>query len=367
MGFETGAVSFRIYHWPRKLPDDAIARFAAHVPPPIDTLGEGVYTGWVTGRHLLDRNINEATAMVGGYLRLTMLQAEKKIPASLLKAECRMEELAQQAAESKSFLSRKEKTDIKNSVIARLLPQMPPQLRGIDLVQDPGAYFMFAGAITYKQNDAFTSLMQQTMGFCPIPWTPEQSAHTLAHAMVDDWPPSSFSAKVNDEQVETAPGREFLTWLWYISERQGGEIRLPQGEKLSVLIEGPLTFVHEGNGAHEITLRKGEPINSAEAKSCLLSGKKLKEARVTFALDDDYWVFRMNADEFAFKSMNMSKTEEMLDPISLFQDRMLKIDHFKELFDALYLLFLKERAEPSVWKKTVTSIRQWVTARAERR
>ena len=64
MGFESGALSVSMFYLQRRLPEDMVASFAEHALPPIDTLGKGAIGGWVTGRHLLDRNITEDSAHV---------------------------------------------------------------------------------------------------------------------------------------------------------------------------------------------------------------------------------------------------------------------------------------------------------------
>ena len=83
----------------RRFTQWGIARFATNALPPLETLADGTIHGFVTGRHMLDRNITDDSATYGGYLRLALVQAEHKVPAKLLRAECKMEELAQMAAQ----------------------------------------------------------------------------------------------------------------------------------------------------------------------------------------------------------------------------------------------------------------------------
>ena len=99
MPFESGSVSFRMMELPRAIPKNFAEKFAAHRAGPLDAVGAGEQRGWVTGRHLLDSKITEDSAMHAGWVRLALRQAERKVPAALLKAECRMEELATMAAE----------------------------------------------------------------------------------------------------------------------------------------------------------------------------------------------------------------------------------------------------------------------------
>ena len=97
MGFEKGSLSFRMFFTQRDFVDEDINKFAAAAFPPLNSLAEEEEIhGWVASRHMLDRNITEDTAYLGGYLRLTLTQAKKKVPASLLAAECAIEEMKEE-------------------------------------------------------------------------------------------------------------------------------------------------------------------------------------------------------------------------------------------------------------------------------
>jgi recombination associated protein RdgC len=349
----------------RALPDDAVERFAQHAAPPIDTVRDTARRGWVTGRHLLDRNITEESAYYGGYLRLTLQEAERKIPKTLLKAEQTMEELAVLAAEGREFLNRRQKSEIKKQVEERLMPTMPPQVKGFPFVYKPGQRLMLATASSPKQCDVFSAMFQSTMGYPLLPFTPDIIPLERTNTDVREWKPSSFSPEMPDETMETQPGREFLTWLWYLTEEREGRLDL-NGETVNILLDGPLTFAHEGGGAHVIGLRGGAPTGSTEANACLRCGKKLKQAKLTLAKDDEIWSGNVGADEFVIRSLSLPASEELLDPISRFQERMIKLEDFCEMFLELYDQFVKERSEPTRWHETQKAIHRWVKTRTGR-
>ena len=98
MAFESGSITTRVFYVPGGLPHDAVERFAEQAAPPIENLGREGISGWVTSRHLLDRDITPESATLAGYLYLYLMQAERKIPPALLRAECRMEELVEMRA-----------------------------------------------------------------------------------------------------------------------------------------------------------------------------------------------------------------------------------------------------------------------------
>ena len=197
MGFESGAVSFRVFHLPRTMPGDALDLFAENAIPPVDTVSHGELRGWASGRHLLERNITEDTSVYGGYLHLNLVSAERKIPKSLLQAECRMEELAHMAANGTDYLARSTKSEIRRTVEERLLPQMPPQLKGIPMLHDRSTQRLYAGALPVGQVDTFLAYFQHTLGYSAIPMLPEAVALQRKDSDTRNWRPASFSDDVS--------------------------------------------------------------------------------------------------------------------------------------------------------------------------
>lgn len=362
MGFEKGSLSFRMFFASRDLGLADVAKFAAQALPPLSTLAEEEIHGWVAGRHLLDRNITEENAFLGGYLRLTLTQAQKKVPASLLQAECAVEEMAAMEAEGKEYLNQQARSEIKRQVKERLLPDMPPQLKGIDFVFDKRSRMIYATATSGKQLDAFVLSLMQTAGCGAEPAEPETIAVKTEGIDVHDWGPASFSNELEDGMVDGSAGREFLMWLWYTSEKRGGLANIPEVGEMAYMVEGPLTFVMEGKGAHEIVLKKGEPLLSAEARTALLSGKKLKKAKLQFVRGEEVWAFTLDADEFIFRGLKLPQTETF-DRVGKFQERMVLLETFRQAFFHLFREFVKERNASREWKDTKTAMRKWVAER----
>ena len=364
MGFESGSISFRLFHLPRPVAENAVMRFAKHALPALDSLGADKMTGWVTGRHLLDRHLTADIAHYGGYLRLTLVVAERKIPAALFRAECQMEALAQLAASGQERLSSRARSDIRQSVASRLLPQMPPQLKAVPFVAEAAGERLWATALSDGQAEDFAMQFNQAAGVNPIPLTPEAAA---ARRQVDvrQWDLACFSSEAEGEPVSDRAGHDFLTWFWFVAEARRGLVKLPELGEFGLLLEGPLTFVMEGGGAHEMVLRKGEPRVSAEAKAALVAGKKLKRAKLALARGDDIWSCALEADTFAFRGLKLPPTEQ-LDAISRFQDRMRLLELFGGAFYGLFDQFLAERNDTARWPETVKDMRRWIADRYAR-
>lgn len=365
MAFESGSIGFRAFYCGARLPGDAVARFARLAAPPLDEIGRDPAMGWVTGRHLLDRHINEDTAHVAGYLRLTLMRAARKVPESLLRAECTMEELAEIQARGVPFLKRDVRAAIRKAVVERLQPTMPPTLTGIPFVYDEPHQMVYAGATGDAQMDLLVTVFEKTTGVALIPLTPETAAMNRRRVNHRDVLPASFSPEVEDALAEPSLGHDFLTWVWYFAEAGGGLYKVGD-DQFGVIVEGPLSFVFQGEGAHETILRKGMPLISLEAKTALLGGKKLRAARLTLVRGEETWRATVDGGAFIFRGLRLPDVEA-LDPVSRFQERMLALRTFMEAYLALFDRFLAERADGKGWRDAQRRIHDWVRGRRAQR
>lgn len=361
MGFESGSISFRAFYLSSRLPQDHLHRFARHAAPSLDAIGREPVQGWVTGRHLLDRNIVEQSAYLGGYLRLTLMKAERKIPMPLMRAECMMEELAALQASGEEVLPRSERSRIRKEVTERMLPQMPPQLSGIPIVCGKQDDFLFAAAMSDKHMDALTQAFNSTVGIELIPVTPETASLKRKQFSTRQLTPTSFSPECKDDEAPDFVGLDFMTWLLHYCEERGAEIESGQGT-FGILLEGPLLFFKEGPGAHEIRLNKGEPLTSAEANSALRTGKKLRRARVTFARGEEMWRAEVDGSDFALRGLKLPKVGPM-DANSAFQERIISIRTFVSTLLSLFDLFIEERRDPAKWRSVRADMQKWVMSR----
>lgn len=355
MSIEQGTLTYRAFSPAHPITTNDIARFAANSAPPVEALTNNAISGWVTGRHLLDRNITPESAYYGGYLRLSLLKAERNVPPAQLRAECKIEELAILEATGRKALSRNERMEIRQAGYDRLLPTMPVTLKGIDFVA--GTDRLYATAMSEKQTDALSIHFAKTLGFHIVPIIP------ATMAKVGKWPTARFADGIED--VFDDAGADFLTWLWFVSEARGGKLDPANIGAFFVMIEGPLHFTG-GLGACDVVIKRGEPRLSAESKSALLAGKKLCRAKVTFAFNSDLaWTFGLTAD-FGVYALRMPPVEK-IDKHSAFQERMTNLATFQCMLEGAFGLFAALRNDAVAWERTLAEMREWIMDRKVRR
>ena len=359
MPFIRGPVSFTICKLPKKLPEDCLEKFAAKKGYSLETILDEPQIGWVSSRHLLDTRIDEETAYTGGYLHLVLRSAVRKIPPSLYTAECRIEELAALASEKVQSLSRKQRKEIRESVKERLIKSMPPVLTGIPFVIDSTKDLLYLGATSAAQIGLFTNYFLETLDFAPIQMIPEIATEDLFKVNPDAVPTlqiAKFCA--GDNGAEKSLGRDFITWMWFFQEIEGGTFDVDGLGTFSIMLDGPLSFTADGNGGQEATVRKGLPTVSAEAQSALLTGKKLQRAKCSLVRDDEVWEFTLDATNFGFRSMRLPDIDEM-EPHSQFQERVKYLNMFQRAFFRLFKLYLDTIGDSSRYNALVPKMQDW--------
>ena len=97
----------------------------------------------------------------------------------------------------------------------------------------------------------------------------------------------------------------------------------------------------------------------------MLAGKKLRFARILFARGEETWTFSLDADRFVFRGLKVPKGEAMGQE-GRFQERMMSIEQFRNIFVAFFGRFMADRFT-NEWPLVQKEIHTWVSTHAERR
>jgi len=337
MPFERGPFALTIFKYDGNFPDNAAELFSEYKAGRLEDVKDEVQIGWTGCNHLLETNIDDENITLGGFNFVNLRTAKKKVSSSQLKADIKIEELAHIRATGSVDLSRKQKKEIKEYITERLLDHASPQFSGIQIVIDQTDNTIYLGSASVSAIDTFTGLFNDTFKIAPLQMLPEELM-VENKILPTTYDGLKFSKEDDDEFT---PGRDFLTWLWYYSEQEGGEIDVDNYGRFAVMPDGPLTFAFEGQGAYESVVRKGNPLKSAEAKTALSTGKKLKKANLIFARADEIWNCSFDADSFSFSGMKLPDGEEM-DYTGRFAERINNLHVFKKVFKLFFKKFINE-------------------------
>ena len=174
MSFENGSIALMICPLNGDLPEDFLACFSKYKGGMLDNVKQEAELGCVSGRHLLESRIDEGTSLFSGHLYINLRKAERKIPAQLLNAICRREELALMQASDKIVLTKKERAQIKEEAIEKNLMKMPPSISATPCVVDRLDNVLYFGGSSAAAFDVFVAEFLRAVNVEPVPISPNE-------------------------------------------------------------------------------------------------------------------------------------------------------------------------------------------------
>lgn len=158
-------------------------------------------------------------------------------------------------------------------------------------------------------------------------------------------------------------GEDFLTWLWFRSEKNNGTFNLPGLEPFNLSLEKRLS-VRGGEGEISETAVVSSPsAQFSEARLGLRRGKRVDQALLCFEQDGNSWEVRIKADDFNFSGLKTPKVEKRLeegdDPDAPFLEKCFLVERLIGFADALYRYFLSLRLGAK-WPEETLAINNWL-------
>lgn len=361
MSLERSSTNFRVYEFEAKLTDESLAGFAENALPPIETLKEEPLEGWVSPRHLLDSEIVEDTCRAGKFIHLVLTKAQRKVPKVLLDTYTKMQEIEMMKEEGMESLNRETRRELREDVKKKMLPRMPPSLSGIEVAIDCDANRLYCDSLSTSADERVTEIFAKSARSALIPLTPDTAALRHSNVQTDQLDPVCFTAEPNGDFTIRSAGLDFLMWLFYRYEIGESKYDLFVGsEPINVGLEGPVSLVLQGQGAHTASLAEGEPLHSVECKAALLGGKKIASITIAFEHGEDIYKARVDGQTFQFHKVTVPKMDENRDAQAIFLDHMVHLQSFTEIFYKLYEVFLKVRTDEAAWNKVLADIQAWL-------
>lgn len=144
-------------------------------------------------------------------------------------------------------------------------------------------------------------------------------------------------------------GQEFLTWLWFLLETEGGAevknlgwVELTLGERL---VLGPAM----GADGSRVTVSGAEG-SLAEAREALRQGKLVEALRVGLEIHGEEYALNLEAAELTVKSLKLPTTaapSEDPDGLEgLVLERVALLENTLKAAEGLFSLFLSQRLHP---------------------
>lgn len=156
-------------------------------------------------------------------------------------------------------------------------------------------------------------------------------------------------------------GREFLTWLIFHSDNDGGEFAATD--------ELPAFVVHFGNRlalrsplgqVTDLTLKGPSPVGTPDLRFLLAGGLMVQSAELGIDVGDDTYRVVIDTPYFDIKRLTLPKLElDEEDEALIAEERLERVRLVNRLLEAAFVEFVKLRTSPR-WKRTLERLRAWL-------
>jgi len=156
-------------------------------------------------------------------------------------------------------------------------------------------------------------------------------------------------------------GEEFLTWLWFRLETEGGDFDLGNGRAVGVSMDDYIEFAARDDDETEQVLRKGLPTRSAEARAGLRTGHRLKKAKLIVALGDLQWSLTLEGATLGLRSIKLPEDDpEATSREERDRERAAHFLLLHEIVGQLYREFLRVRLRPEYLHSEAEAQARWM-------
>jgi hypothetical protein len=167
-------------------------------------------------------------------------------------------------------------------------------------------------------------------------------------------------------------GREFLTWLWFQSEKNTEPFPLanPGSDKdyiIDLWIDDRVTLEASSGTVHSHTLKGGDPSQSAEAATALMTGKTPRELKLGVTIQGwGEFICTLSGDTLSPRSVHLPEPGEAdgeaqdTSPLSF---RLHALEALCEVIDGLFALYMDDRTEPERYAGFRSDLRSWIRSR----
>ena len=158
-------------------------------------------------------------------------------------------------------------------------------------------------------------------------------------------------------------GYEYLTWLWFVIEKNQDKIGEPDREPVSLEIGNRIVLENKQKDAVESITIKGDDAGLEEGILALRKGAVVTELNLSYKTGDQEWRFTIKAESLHTAGLKCPQTgpvdsEEDVEGAVL--EKVYLYDKAIQLTDNLFKQFITSRVSEDWDKKVVPLMRQWI-------
>ncbi len=158
-------------------------------------------------------------------------------------------------------------------------------------------------------------------------------------------------------------GEEFLTWLWFVVEKDQNLIKNFDKDFVALEIGNRMVFENRRKESKERITIKGDGASLEEGILTLKKGALVTELNVVYKSVELTWQFTLKGESLNFSSLNIPpagspESDEDIEGFVL--EKIYLYDKVLKLFENIFSHFVKLRLSNTWQMKTVPKIRNWI-------
>lgn len=158
-------------------------------------------------------------------------------------------------------------------------------------------------------------------------------------------------------------GYEFLTWLWFVMEKQPEALRETDPELVSLEIGNRIVLENHRNNTEESITIKGDQAGLEEGTLALRKGAVVTELNLVYKSGDHEWRFSVKGESLHLSGIKTPQTgpvENKEDMEGALLEKLFLYEKALALIHNLYKLFIRLRLAPKWENEVIPQIRKWI-------
>ncbi|QQE10550.1 hypothetical protein JD969_13695 [Planctomycetota bacterium] len=414
MGFKSGRVTYCRFKvmgdGPSAVDEAALSILGEHKFQEVEIgAPDEVEVGFVTGDHILDTQFNYEKNGFGNLLMFALRIDTHKVPSEMKQAYKMMNEQAAAAGNPSGFASKSDKREAKELSQRQIHEDLASgkyrKSKMIPVLWDlKGGYIYLGGAsnaiieelcrvmrhafavdLEYMSGGTYAGFSLREMNsthdyddFRPTKYTNPPAAAALIHdedsvggnegaypgAQGGGDPIVPWVAKSTD--LKDFLGNEWLMWLWFVCEKFDGLINAKidgNEEEIFVAITKSLQMECAWEAGGKVSL-SGDGVRTAkEAGEALTEGKWPRKFGMILSNGEDTFELNLQGDKYVVGSALLPEILEAETPREIIEARLDKTMSLSRTLDAVYNVFLEQRANTGKWANIKSEMIKWIKER----
>ncbi len=158
-------------------------------------------------------------------------------------------------------------------------------------------------------------------------------------------------------------GHEFLTWLWFIVEKDRSRLNQVEPALTSLDIGNRIVLENRINDAVESITIKGDEAGLEEGLLSLRKGAVVTEMNLVLALGENQWRFTLKGESLSFsglKTPEVGAVETGEDVEGAVLEKTYLLEQVVRFTDKLFKRFVELRVSAEWGETTVPKMKRWI-------